>query len=267
LDGEGPIRFVNLKPYRISETAVTNRQFAAFIAATGHVTDAERYGWSYVFQSFLPKGLDAPAVQGVEWWRAVTGAKWDKPEGEGSDISGREEFPVVHVSWLDASAYASWVGGRLPTEVEWEHAARGGLPNPTYPWGEEDPNDTDTFPCNIWQGHFPTQNTGGDGYFGLAPARSFESNGFGLYNMSGNCWEWTADPFFVRSLTRQAKERNSRAKREKHRVLKGGSYLCHKTYCFRYRIAARIGNTPETTTGHTGFRVAFDAVSLHGDLI
>lgn len=258
-DGEGPRRFVQLKPFRLGETAVTNAEFAGFIAATGHVTDAERFGWSYVFHLFVPEGREMGSASGSSWWRGVEGARWDQPEGPGSDLSGRDDHPAIHISWNDANAFAQWAGGRLPTEAEWEHAARGGLAGTTYPWGDTEPDDDTNLPCNIWQGDFPRNNTAADGFVGTAPVRSFAANGYGLFNMSGNCWEWTADPFRIRSLKREAKVRNERAAAQAERVLKGGSYLCHQSYCHRYRIAARIGNTPDTTTGHAGFRMAFDA--------
>lgn len=258
-DGEGPRRLVSVRPFRLGETAVTNEQFAAFIDDTGYRTEAERFGWSYVFHLFVPETLATKGVVGTEWWRAVEGARWDRPEGPTSSLSGREDHPVVHVSWNDATAFAAWASGRLPSEAEWEHAARGGLSGATYPWGEAEPDDEEIMPCNIWQGQFPLRNSAADGFVGLAPARSFTPNGYGLFNMSGNCWEWNADAFRIRSLKKAAQERNERAAAENQRLLKGGSYLCHISYCYRYRIVARIGNTPDSTTGHTGFRLAFDA--------
>ncbi|MEX2080143.1 MAG: formylglycine-generating enzyme family protein [Dehalococcoidia bacterium] len=257
-DGEGPRRQVRAKPFEIDETAVTNRSYRAFLEATGYVTEAERFGWSFVFYSFLPDGFDTQAVVGTEWWRRVDGARWDRPFGPHSDLTGLDGHPVVHVSWNDAGAFAAWAGGRLPSEAEWEHAARGGLGGARYPWGDVEPDDANSFPCNIWQGSFPANNTGADGYSGLAPARSFEPNGYGLYNMSGNCWEWTSEAFRVRSLKRSARQTNEWARTENRKLLKGGSHLCHISYCYRYRIAARTSNTPDTTTGHIGFRVAYD---------
>jgi sulfatase modifying factor 1 len=257
-DGEGPRRSVRVNPFQIDEAAVTNRRFRAFVEATGYVTEAERFGWSFVFYQFLPDGLETQAVVGVEWWRRVDGARWDHPFGPDSDLAGLDDHPVVQVSWHDASAFAAWAGGRLPTEAEWEHAARGGLTNARYPWGNTEPDDAKSFPCNIWQGNFPAHNTGADGYAGLAPAKSFAPNGYGLYNMSGNCWEWTSDAFRVRSLRRSAKQISERARAEDRKLLKGGSHLCHISYCYRYRIAARTSNTPDTTTGHIGFRVVYD---------
>ncbi|MFK4808740.1 formylglycine-generating enzyme family protein [Devosia sp. ZW T5_3] len=256
-DGEGPLRQVRIKPFLMDEAAVTNARFADFVAATGYVTEAERFGWSFVFFQFLPHDRETQGVVGVEWWRRVEGASWNHPFGPASDLSGIEDHPVVHVSWNDAQAFAGWSGGRLPTEAEWEHAARGGLRNARFPWGDAEPDDTGSFPCNVWQGQFPHRDDAADGYSGLAPAVSFGANGYGLYNMSGNAWEWTADPFRVRSLKRSAQEINERARVEDRKLLKGGSYLCHITYCYRYRIAARTSNTPDTTTGHTGFRLAY----------
>jgi formylglycine-generating enzyme required for sulfatase activity len=259
LDGEGPVRHVRIRPFLIGATAVTNAEFAEFVAATGFVTEAERFGWSFVFHHYVEGPKETAGVVGIEWWRRVDGAAWNHPNGPASSIDGKEDFPVVHVSWNDSVAFAAWAGGRLPTEAEWEHAARGGLKGTIYPWGDEHPTDAGPYRCNIWQGRFPDLDEGGDGHRGLAPARSFEPNGYGLFNMNGNCWEWNADAYRVRSLKREAKAVNDKARAENRKLLKGGSHLCHASYCHRYRIAARMGNTPDSTTGHTGFRLAFDA--------
>ncbi|MGB3339501.1 MAG: formylglycine-generating enzyme family protein [Devosia sp.] len=256
-DGESPVRAVRVKPFRMDVTAVTNERFAAFIAVTGYVTEAEKFGWSFVFFDMLPEETITQGAVGTEWWRRVDGATWDRPEGEGSDFSGREQYPVTHVSWNDASAFAHWAGGRLPTEAEWEHAARGGQGDPMFPWGDREPNDADFMPCNIWQGSFPGTNTVADGHRWTAPARSFEPNGYGLYNMSGNTWEWSADRWRVRSLKKASRQRDAGAAATEQRVMKGGSFLCHRSYCYRYRIAARHGNTPDTTTSHVGFRLVY----------
>ncbi|WP_346363600.1 formylglycine-generating enzyme family protein [Bosea sp. (in: a-proteobacteria)] len=258
-DGEGPRRFVTLSPFRLDEAAVTNERFQRFVAATRYISEAERFGWSFVFAGHLPADNGGSAqVTGAEWWRKVEGACWHAPEGPGSDLAGRTDHPVVHISHRDALAFAAWAGGRLPSEAEWEHAARGGLTGAMFPWGDREPDDVDFLPCNIWQGAFPAHDTGADGYRGTAPARAFAPNGYGLFQMCGNVWEWNADAFRVRSLKRTARALNMAAAREGRHLLKGGSFLCQRSYCFRYRIAARIGNTPDTSTSHTGFRVAYD---------
>lgn len=257
MDGEGPSRTVRLKPFSIERCAVTTRRFAAFVQETGHVTDAERFGWSYVFHLFLADPGRHPALPGAEWWRAVDGADWRAPEGPYSDISDRGDHPVTHVSHRDAAAFAAWAGGRLPTEAEWEYAAQGGLTGARFPWGEAEPDDTDHLPCNIWQGRFPAENSAADGYAGTAPAESFQPNGYGLFNMVGNTWEWTADRFRIRSLRKEARSQARSLGQEERYVIKGGSYLCHRSYCYRYRIAARSSNTPDSTTGHAGFRMAY----------
>jgi sulfatase modifying factor 1 len=201
IDGEGPLRKKKLSAFRMDATSVTNLQFGAFVADTDYVTDAERLGDSLVFQGLLPK--EAPPSQAVvdaPWWRMIMGANWRDLFGPGTAGQLIEDHPVVHVSWNDATAYAAWAGGRLPMEAEWEHAARGGLGDVLFPWGDLQPDDVDFQPCNIWQGRFPQQNLGLDGYDGTAPARSFAPNAYGLYNMVGNVWEMTSDVFKVRSL-------------------------------------------------------------------
>ena len=257
-DGEGPARRVTLRPFRMDAHAVTNRRFAAFVTATGYRTEAERFGWSYVFRGFLPPSLDAPAPAGTPWWGQVQGAFWAAPEGPGSSVEDRQDHPAVHIAWTDAAAFATWAGGRLPTEAEWEHAAKGGEDRVRYPWGEAEPDEAGG-PCNIWQGDFPRHNTGVDGWIGTAPVDAYAPNGFGLFNTCGNVWEWCADPFRVRSLAGGAKARNAAAAADKERVMKGGSYLCHRSYCWRYRIAARSGRSPDTSAGHVGFRLAYNA--------
>ncbi|MFD9766143.1 formylglycine-generating enzyme family protein [[Kitasatospora] papulosa] len=253
-DGESPVREVRVSPFRIDAHAVSNRRFAEFVAATGHVTESERFGWSYVFAGFLPAALrrGAGRPEGTPWWCGVEGARWDAPEGPGSGIEDRGDHPVVHVSWNDARAYSRWAGDRLPTEAEWEYAARGGLEQARYPWGDElTPGGEHR--CNIWQGRFPTRNTAEDGYAGTAPADAYQPNGFGLYNMAGNVWEWCQDWW---STTHPAGRRSDPRGPGSGdaKVMRGGSYLCHRSYCNRYRVAARTRNTPDSTTGNLGFR-------------
>jgi formylglycine-generating enzyme required for sulfatase activity len=257
-DGEGPARKILLQDFHLEAETVTVRRFAEFVEATGHVTESERFGMSAVFSPLLKdQGMVTGGVINTPWWTRIDGASWKQPEGPGSSIDDRLDHPVTQVSWNDAVAFATWVGGRLPTEAEWEHAARGGNRRRRFPWGDEEPTDEKTF-CNIWQGEFPRHNTLADGYFGTAPARSFEPTEAGFYNMSGNVWEWSGDAFKVRSLSRAAKLRNDQAKKSADKVLKGGSFLCHKSYCYRYRIAARMGLSADSAGSNTGFRVAYD---------
>lgn len=265
VDGEAPRRTVRLRSYGIDRFAVTNKRFGEFIASTGFVSEAELFGWSFVFRDFVSADIAkvAPPAPEAPWWLRIDGACWKYPEGPGSDIRARGDHPVVHVSWSDAKAFARWAGGRLPGEAEWEHAARG-LHGGAYPWGDRDPDDRHFFPCNIWQGHFPDLNLSLDGHAGTASVGAFEANDFGLYNMVGNTWEWCEDLFRVRSLSSNAKLRNRIARSQQQRLMKGGSYLCHQSYCHRYRIAARLGCPPDSATGHVGFRVAYDRRAKSG---
>jgi formylglycine-generating enzyme len=263
-DGEGPVRRVRLNPFYLAPHAVTNAEFAEFVAMTGYVTDAERFGWSFVFAGFLPAVLrrGAPRPEAAPWWCGVQGAYWAAPEGPGSGVADRASHPVVQVSWQDAAAYCSWAGRRLPTEAEWEYAARGGLEQRRYPWGD-DLTPGGVHHCNIWQGTFPVKNTADDGYVGTAPVDAFPPNRYGLHNMAGNAWEWCADWWSAKHppglLTNPTGRRTGTEK-----VMRGGSYLCHRTYCNRYRVAARTRNTPDSAGGNLGFRCAGDApTGLH----
>lgn len=259
-DGEGPVREVVVDPFYIDATTVTNAQFSKFIDATGFLTEAERFGWTFVFYDFISQETAksvTQAIAGSEWWRRVDFGDWKHPDGPDSSIEDRMDHPVTQVSWLDAQAYCSWAGKRLPTEAEWEFAARGGLSQQIYPWGNDlVPNGE--YMCNIFQGTFPEQNRMLDGFAGTAPVTSYQPNEFGLYCVSGNIWEWCADnwsPTFHRHP--DAPLDNPTGPPEgTSRVIKGGSYLCHASYCNRYRNGARTSNTPDSTTGNLGFRCA-----------
>lgn len=262
-DGEGPIREVMVDPFYMDETSVTNAEFGRFIKETGYETDAQKFGYSYVFHLFLDPVLKRNLLAlgrqllGLEWWFHVEGADWDHPEGPETNLNNRADHPVVHVSWRDAQAYCEWAGKRLPTEAEFEYAARGGLVQKRYVWGDElTPGGKHM--CNIWQGNFPEINTEEDGYVGTAPARSFEPNGFGLYNMAGNVWEWVFDRWSPNFHVNGPRINPIGPPVGERRVTRGGSYLCHYSYCNRYRVAARTANTPDSSTGNTGFRCARD---------
>nr|WP_204920231.1 formylglycine-generating enzyme family protein [Microlunatus panaciterrae] len=263
-DGEGPVRQVGISTFWIDKFPVTNAQFARFVAATDFRTEAERFGWSFVFAGLLgaeaaPRLIEG-TVPGAPWWRGVRGATWQSPFGPGSDLAGLPDHPVVHVSWNDAVAYADWAGKRLPTEAEWEKAARGGLERASYPWGDElTPGGSHR--ANIWQGAFPSHNTAEDGYLGTAPVDAFPPNGYGVYGSSGNVWEWTGDwfsPTWHRHHRPETRIDPRGPRYGRARVVRGGSYLCHRSYCNRYRVAARTQTTPDSSLGHTGFRLAAD---------
>jgi formylglycine-generating enzyme required for sulfatase activity len=197
-------------------------------------------------------------VSGAPWWRQVIGADWRRPDGPFSDLQGRSDHPVVHVSWTDALAYCAWSGTRLPTEAEWEYAARGGLEGAVFPWGDElEPGGVHMM--NVFQGAFPDGNTAADGHASTAPVDSFPPNGFGLRNMTGNVWEWCSDWFAPDWYARSPDEDPRGPESGTHRVMRGGSYLCHASYCRRYRVAARSSSSPDSSTGNVGFRVARDA--------
>lgn len=257
-DGEGPVRRVGIRPLAMDRLAVSNARFSEFVDATGYLSQAERFGSSFVFAGLLPDGFpEMRSVAGAEWWREVHGADWRHPAGPGSTIDESMDHPVVHVSWNDAVAFTRWAGLRLPTEAEWEYSARGGLTQKRFAWGDDlAPGGMNM--CNIWQGTFPTVNTLEDGYFGTAPVDAFPPNAFGLHNMAGNVWEWCADWFSATTYRDGVREDPTGPAMGIARVIRGGSYLCHESYCNRYRVAARSSNTPDSSTGNLGFRCARD---------
>lgn len=262
---EEPLRRVTVSGYAIDTTPVTSRQFAAFVAATGYVTTAEQLPG--------PNGEDAgslvfcPTAGPVDlrnwrlWWRWVPGASWRTPRGPGSSIDGIEDHPVVHVAYADACAYADWCGKRLPTEVEHEYAACGGRMPAPYAWGHErDPGGT--FMANTWRGKFPYLNTAADGWETTSPVGTFPANGYGLFDMIGNVWEWTSShyrPTHARPEVACACSPTARPSGESLRVLKGGSHLCAPEYCLRYRPAARSPQAEHTSSSHLGFRCVTDS--------
>lgn len=260
-DGEGPVRKVTLNAFYIDRFPVTNESFAEFVNATGYLTEAERFGWSFVFQGHLSPEQRALLVKDTvavaPWWYKVQGTHWRCPEGPDSTIDGRPHQPVVHVSWNDAVRFAQWAGKRLPTEAEWEYAARGGLEQRLYPWGDELTPDGQHL-CNIWQGTFPILDTAEDGYSAPAPVDAFPPNAYGLYTITGNAWEWCADWFSPNFHIFSTRLNPIGPIHGRARVMKGGSYLCHESYCNRYRVGARTSNTPDSSTTNIGFRCVRD---------
>ena len=258
IDMDSPQRKVKVSNFKLSQYAVTNAQFSEFVEETGYRTTAEREGWSYVFVQFL----DAPErhtdfAAGTPWWRRVDGAYWAAPEGPNSTVDDRLDHPVVHMSWDDASAFCSYLGARLPTEAEWEYAARGGLRAAKHPWGNTLVPATG-HAMNVWQGDFPDINLGEDGFSGTSPVNAFDPNGFGLFNMTGNVWEWCADWFgpLPEGIKGKPPKDPTGAESGMARVMRGGSHMCHASYCERYFVHSRTSNTAESSTGHIGFRLA-----------
>lgn len=254
-DGETPQHRVDVSAFRIDATAVTNDDFARFVNETGFRTDAERWGFSAVFHLALaaPEEDVIGSAAGTPWWLGVRGADWAHPGGRSSSIERLGNHPVVHVSWNDAMAYCEWAGRRLPSEAEWEYAARGGLKSKKYPWGDAEV-DEGGWRANIFQGDFPRHNTAEDGWLTTAPVRTFTPNGYGLWQPVGNVWEWCQDWFdpdyYIASPLRDPRGPNNGTAR----VMRGGSYLCHLSYCNRYRNSARSSNTADSSMGNTGFR-------------
>jgi formylglycine-generating enzyme len=255
-DGETPVHPVVLTSFCIDASAVTNRQFAGFVDATGYRTESEVHGSSAVFHLQV-KATAADLVgtiAGVPWWVNVRGADWAHPYGRKSKWEDFPDHPVVQVSWNDAREYCAWAGRKLPTEAQWEYAARGGLEGRRYPWGDDLLGPKNIHLCNIWQGDFPSRNTEDDGFLGPAPVRSFPPNGYGLYEVSGNVWEWCNDWFLPKYYRTSPGKDPAGPTIGRGRVMRGGSFLCHESYCNRYRIAARSSNSPDSASSNCGFR-------------
>ncbi|XP_065191412.1 formylglycine-generating enzyme-like [Sycon ciliatum] len=255
VDGESPARQVELDPFWLDVYEVSNAEFELFVNDTGYKTEAEAFGDSFVLEIMISeeikKDIDS-AVAAAPWWLPVKGADWRHPFGPDTNISRLMDHPVVHISWNDALAYCKWAGRLLPTEAQWEYASRGGLANRLFPWGNK-LLPKDEHRTNIWQGVFPTNNTAEDGYTATSPVKSYPPNKFGLYNMIGNVWEWTHDWWTTRH-TAERKTNPTGPASGKDKVKKGGSYMCHKSYCYRYRNAARSQNTPDSSASNLGFR-------------
>jgi len=285
---EYPQHAVEVKSFWMDATEVTNAQFKKFVDATGYITTAERKpDWEELKNQlppgtpkppdsvlvpaslvFTPASGPIPLNNSAQWWTWVRGASWKHPQGPGSNIAGKDNYPVVHISWEDANAYARWAGKRLPTEAEWEFAARAGLNNRSFTWGSEAVNERQK-KANIWQGNFPYRNLVADGFERSAPVRSFAPNAYGLYDMAGNVWEWCADwynaGYYAECAGKTTKyphgAKTSYDPEEPtvpKRVVRGGSFLCHDSYCASYRVSARMKTSPDTGLEHTGFRCVKD---------
>ncbi len=260
-----PFHEVTVDSFWIDATEVTNEQFERFVRATHYITEAERSAPVPGSLVFVPTAHPVSFNNCCAWWKYVPGASWRHPEGPSSSIKGREKHPVVHVTWNDAAAYASWAGKRLPTEAEFEYAARGGLNKKRYSCGNGPVATNGKWLFNIWQGIFPCTNTLEDGFYATAPVGSFPANGFGLYDMTGNVWEWCQDWYHARYYKMHSEKRNPKGPEQSFdpeepncpkKVQRGGSFLCNEVYCIRYLVGARGKADPNTSTVHCGFRCA-----------
>ncbi|WP_460524352.1 formylglycine-generating enzyme family protein [Humibacter antri] len=257
-DGETPAHLVAMDAFEIDVTAVTNADFGRFVDDTGYRTEAEEFGFSAVFHLAVQAHASdiISRADSTPWWWGVRGADWRHPGGSRSELGGLHDHPVVHISWNDANAYCAWAGRRLPTEAEWERASRGGLEGHRYPWGDELTEHDGSWRANIWQGRFPLSNTLDDGFLTTAPVRSFAPNGYGLWQTVGNVWEWCSDRYSPNYYAHSPDANPRGPEGGETRVLRGGSYLCHESYCNRYRNSARSSNTPDSSMGNAGFRTA-----------
>jgi formylglycine-generating enzyme len=252
-DGVGPAIEISVEPFKLGVCSISNAEFAAFIDATDYKTDAEKQGNSLVFYDQLPPDFLTRAVRDAPWWRQVDGASWSTPSGVHSNIKDRENHPVVHVSWNDARHFCDWAGGRLPSEAEWEFAARGGEADQDFSWGDDLASDG-KYQSNVWRGQFPNRETLDEDLTSTVAINAFEPNQFGLWNMTGNVWEW-CDNSFVPHIPF---EHMSDLPDQEMKAIRGGSWLCHESYCARYKVWSRTGSPSGATTGHMGFRIAFD---------
>ena len=286
---EYPKHGVKVNGFYMDATEVTNAQFSEFVKATGYITTAEKdINWEEIKSQvppntpkppdsvlkaasliFVPTKSEVNLNDYSQWWAWTRGANWKHPNGPNTDIIGKDNFPVTHVSWDDAMAYSKWAGKRLPTEAEWEYAARGGLINNSYSWGKTF-DEMGASKCNFWQGNFPYLNLNKDGFMGAAPVKSFAPNGYGLYDVAGNVWEWCADLYNNDYYTQLSKTKlaiNPKGPTKSYdpdeplitkRVMRGGSFLCNDSYCSGYRVSARMKSSPDSGMEHLGFRCVMD---------
>ena len=266
MDGEGPVRSVSISTFYLEKYEVSNTKYKEFVDQTNYKTESETFGWSFVFEQMISPEVSAlitQSVAAVPWWLPVNGADWMHPEGPDRNIieENRMNEPVVHISWTDAKEYCKWIGGRLPTEAEWEYAARGGKNGKKqrlFPWGNK-LTPRGKHRTNIFHGTFPTNNTVDDGYIFAAPVDAYgEQNNLGFYNMLGNVWEWVDDSWSIRHSKKALKDPLGPQPPTAEKTKKGGSYMCHKSYCYRYRVAARSHNSQDSAASNLGFRCAKD---------